>query len=97
MAFDMHAGSVHDEIDYAEEVILDLIDGDSDFPLLNWLSENFYNGPRIQPERARSIASELVTLRETLEDQDLRAVCSRLIQFFSGAAAKNIEIHCVSD
>ena len=97
MAFDMFAGKLREKIDYDEEEILKLVNGDSDYPLLNWLWEEFYSGPRIHREQATQIARELQSLAQNLDDSDMRQTCFRLVEFFLKASSLDEEVRCMSD
>ncbi|PWK53972.1 hypothetical protein C8D97_102364 [Pleionea mediterranea] len=49
MAFDLYLGKERAFIDHHEEGIFSAINDESRYPKLNWLWEEFYNGPLIQP------------------------------------------------
>lgn len=91
MPFDMTAGKKRESISHPEEAILVLCyqdGGSEEFPELSLLWEEFYDGPRIDPDRALRIAKELrsatPSIKESL-DSALTDSALRLARFFQEA------------
>ena len=101
MAFDMYLENDKEFIDHQEEYIFYLVNEDNDYPKLNWLWENFYDGPRIPPEFSSEIFKELTLLRSSILDAEnnkgLISVIDRIVPFFKKAHDLNRVIRCVSD
>jgi hypothetical protein len=101
MAFDLYLNSERSYIDHHEEEIFLLISDDEEFPNLNWLWQNFYEGPRISPEISNKLVHELLMLKaqfKELKDNDhLNVPIERILPFLSKAYLSNTEIRCASD
>ena len=103
MSLDMTAGKNQESINHPEEAILVLCyqgDESGDFPELSRLWDEFYDGPRIDPNRAGRIAEELRSaipkITEEL-DQSLGDSALRLADFFHTAFENGSWVHSVSD
>lgn len=59
MAFDMYLDGKNEKIHYSEEDFFMIVTKEDGFPNLEWLWEEFYNGPEIDGQRAKLIAEEL--------------------------------------
>ena len=101
MAFDLYLGKERAYIDHHEEGIFSAINDDSRYPKLNWLWEEFYNGPLIHPQTANDLVHELLALRSELSGQNeskhLVSVIDRLLPFLSKAYKEDEQIRCYSD
>ncbi len=101
MAFDMYLAEKAEEISHHEESLLELISEDDDYPTLNWLWEEFYNGPAIRPELANQLVHELIRLKGVLKhdsnNKQFLHTIDRLLPFFSNAYQSNQTIKCMSD
>jgi len=67
MAFDIYLGNESTFIDHHEELLFEIVNDDEKYPNLNWLWENFYNGPSISAERANDLVHELISVREKVK------------------------------
>lgn len=85
MAFDMYFKNRKTSIAYHEEEIFLKVNEDERFPSLNWLWENFYNGPSISPEKANDIAHELILLKSICNQKNIIFVIDKLLPFLSMA------------
>ncbi len=101
MAFDLYIGEKRAFIDHHEEDIFSFIEENEQFPMLNWIWENFYNSPVISHEIANEILHELIRLREEIRGNDqwkhLIHVIDRLLPFFSLSYIEKTQIKCASD
>ncbi|NEQ50766.1 MAG: hypothetical protein F6K11_11625 [Leptolyngbya sp. SIO3F4] len=97
MAFDMYAEEKHEKIDHHEEYIFSFISESSASPNLNWLWNNFYNGPTISPEVANGLVHELIQLKAMVTTPTDHGLIDRLLIFLSFAHLNKISIRCVSD
>ena len=95
-----------DKIDHDEEYILSLIEQhDLECPILGRIWEAFYDGPKIYPDLARSIVTELDLINAFLESHQEHNKAPkqwslsylRLRDFFSDASNNNSIIACISD
>lgn len=96
MAFDMYLKSQRVSIEHYEEGLFTLIN-EEDCPKLIELWNNFYNGPRINPNDANDIVHELIKIRENVEGNNVLSVVDKLLPFFSKAYKLQESIRCVSD
>lgn len=100
MAFDMYLGEKREAIEYYEEGLFSIVSEDERFPKLNWLWENFYNGPRIEPNVSNEIVHELIQVRtvflESGDKTSLKCV-DRLLPFFSESYKTDTQVRCASD
>ncbi len=101
MAFDMYLGKERESIEYYEEVLFSIIKEDDSYPKLNWIWEEFYNGPLILPNDANEIVHELITLRTQIskndEQESLINMIDRLLPFLNKAYKMNEKVRCISD
>lgn len=98
MAFHMTANHREDCIDRDEEVILDSTYRDGHYPELSRLWEEFYDGPRIPPDRCGRLANELEHARSSNAlPPSLSASAIRLIEFFRFAYEDHSWVECNSD
>ncbi|OZG75033.1 hypothetical protein BTA51_01120 [Hahella sp. CCB-MM4] len=102
MALDLYAGNEKDRIATHEEALfLIVIEHDENYPVLNWLWSEFYNGPRINPEKSNLLVHELLQLYRVVENDKevkwLAPITVRLASFFSIAYRNNIEVIAESD
>ena len=102
MAFEITAGEVRDTISHEEEEILALaVEIDSKrFPELSWLGCVFFDDPKIDPERAQRLSSEIDALateaKGSLEPPLLESA-ARLATFFRAAGESGAWVHCQSE
>jgi len=101
MAFDFYLDKERTFIDHHEEGLFELINDDEKYPRLNWLWENFYNGPEIDPAVANELVHELIALRQNLVGKtDYKYVLhtiDRILPFISKAYTRDKSIKCMSD
>ena len=98
MPFHMTADRREDCIDREEEVILELTYGDGHYPELSQLWEEFYDGPRLSPDRCGRLANELEHARSlNVLPPSLVASATRLIEFFRFAYEDHCWVECNSD
>ena len=99
MAFDMYIDNEREFIDHHEEEIFSLINEDDSYPMLNWLWQEYYDGPKVEPRISNDLVHELIALRSSLtKDQKyLLVTIDRLLPFLSKAFVLNKTIRCVSD
>lgn len=100
MAFDMYRGSEKVCIETHEESLFVPVNGDPNYPCLDWLLAELYNSPKITPDKSNMIVHELIALREEVLGTELNYVArtiDRIMPFFSKAYILNAEIKCVSD
>ena len=102
MALQMKAGDTADSISHDEEEILALaveIDPKR-FPELSWLGCVFFGNPKIEPDRAKRLATEIEGLRVEATEQlepPLVASAMRLASFFQAAGESGTWVHCQSE
>lgn len=104
MAFDMYMRyglfTKKEQIHHHEEFILQMME-EGEYPDANFLWENFYNGPKIDPEMANRLVHELLEFRSTHENhsqiKSIKSFVDRLVVFFSKAYTKKVTIRCHSD
>ena len=101
MAFDMYLYKERVFIDYDEEIIFNLVNEDDAYPGLNWLWENFYDSPIIDPSSAKALASELTALASNFKKKNneklIIKTCIKLSTFFNRAYVAGKQIKCFSD
>ncbi len=84
-------------IEHYEEDLFLLINENSEYPKLMELWENYYRGPKINPNEANDMVHELILLRSLIDDKRVIAVIDKLLPFFSKAYKLQKSIKCVSD
>ncbi|MBL1320522.1 MAG: hypothetical protein COA63_005600 [Methylophaga sp.] len=101
MAFDFYLGEDSTFIDHHEEGIFELINDNEQYPQLNWLWENFYDGPLIAPNIANKLVHELIELRQQLyhrkEHSYLLIPIDRILPLLNKAYVCNSPVKCMSD
>lgn len=98
MAFDMYADQLNENIEHNEEYIFSYINELDEFPLLNWIWNQFYNSPRINPEQSNDIVHELIALSALHKsDKQLINTIRRLLIFFSFCYKNKLTIKTASD
>ncbi|MBV1910608.1 MAG: hypothetical protein KUG78_15000 [Kangiellaceae bacterium] len=101
MAFDMFLGKERACIDHHEEGLFAVINDDDSYPKLNWIWQEYYDSPLIQPNDANELVHELLALRlQVLRKDELKyltSVIDRLLPFLSNAYRENEQIKCGSD
>ena len=101
MAFDMYFRKERACIDHHEEGLFNVINEDDSYPKLNWIWQEYYDSPLIQPNDANDLVHELLALRSQVTKKEelkyLTSVIDRLLPFFSRAYKKNEQIKCGSD
>ena len=91
----MYAEQMKEKFEHNEEYLFSYINELEEFPILNWIWQEFYKSPRISSEQANGIVHELIYL-STLHssDKQLKNTVLRLLPFFS-FCYKNKLRHCV--
>jgi len=105
MAFDMFfiadSSKTKEKINHSEEFIFHLLDGNNEYPEINLLWENFYNGPEIDSERSNRLVHELLKLKNEFSKHNqyklIQFIVDRLLIFFSIAYTKRVIVTCISD
>lgn len=97
MAFDMYLGKKREQIHAHDESLFSAIAGNPNFPHLNWLWENFYKSPRINPSDSNLLVHELISFKGSNSDKSIDFLVDRLISFFSDAYVTGGSIVCSSD
>ena len=98
VAFDMYADQLNENIEHNEEYIFSYINELDEFPLLNWIWNQFYNSPRINPEQSNDIVHELIALSALHKsDKQLINTIRRLLIFFSFCYKNKLTIKTASD
>jgi hypothetical protein len=100
MAFAMTAGNRTESIGHSEELIFSFAArAPNTYPRLSQLEQQYYESPTIDPATATELATELRLLENgpARGHRPLRAIVTRLAEFFENAAASSEEIVCVSD
>ncbi|MEO0510935.1 MAG: hypothetical protein AAF065_13880 [Verrucomicrobiota bacterium] len=100
MAFDMKADGLKEAIQHHEEEIFSKILENDDYPQLNRIWEQFYDGPQIFPDQANELVHELIALKEEKiceEEKHMNYTIDRLISFFSKSYRLKKQIYCISD
>lgn len=75
-------------------------DGGGQYPELCWLWEEFYDGPRIAPERATRLAAEFERAAEEVREAlgpTMEAAATRIAGFFRSAGESGSWVSCRSD
>jgi len=85
VAFDMYLDDKREFIDYHEEGIFSLINEDDNYPRLNWVWQEYYDDPVIEPNVANELVHELIALRSEIpkDQKHLVLLIDRLLPFFS--------------
>ena len=98
MAFDMYADQMEEKFEHNEEYLFSYINELEEFPILNWIWEEFYKSPRISPDQANAIVHELIYL-STLHSSDKQLINTvlRLLPFFSSCYKNKLTIKTASD
>ncbi len=98
MAFDLRFENKKEKIEPHEEGLFLLVNEDDRYPALNWLWQEFYDSPRIQPERCNEIVHELIFL-QSLNGiaKEVQHIIARLLPFFSMAYTNSKQVNCASD
>ncbi len=98
MAFDMYAGQMEERIEHNEEYLFSYIDQRNEFPILNWIWQEFYKSPKINSEQANAIVHELINLSAIhRSDKQLANTVLRLLPFFSYCYKNELTIKSASD
>jgi hypothetical protein len=101
MPFDIYLAEESVFIDHHEESLFELVNGDSNFPQLNWIWEKFYDGPVIQPNIANDLVHELILLRKSIikskEHLYLSVPIDRIMPLLSKAYKNDQQLKCMSD
>lgn len=101
MAFDLYLNNKRFSIHHDEEDLFGLVNDDEEYPVLNWIWEEYYNGPRIPPEKSSQLVNELISVRSRFSDdkgfEHILGLIDRLLPLFSRAYNDQIEIKCLSD
>ncbi len=92
----MYFGSIREKVDHYEENILIMVHEHEGFPKLSWLFDEFYNGPKINPECSNELVHELINLKASNSDKSLVHTIDRFMLFFSKAYKQNKTIICQS-
>ncbi len=101
MAFDLHLGNDKSYIGHHEEGVFEKFDGNPDFPMVNWLWENYYSDPVITPEIANKLVHEFIAIRASLEGTSkfkyLLIAIDRILPLLSKGYSTEEIIRCRSD
>ncbi len=101
MPFDIYLDEERVFIDHHEEHMFDLINEDDNYPQLNWIWEEFYNGPVIYPNIANDLVHELIALRQRVvqnkEYKYLTVPIDRIMPLLSKAYKSGQLLNCMSD
>ena len=101
MAFDMYLDGERAFIDHHEENLFYLIKEDENYPQLNWIWQQFYDGPRIEPHIANDLVHELIRLKAQIAHDDSQKaidhLIDRLLPFLSKSYKNKQAILCASD
>ena len=99
MAFDMYLDDERAYIDHHEEGIFSLINEDEKCPRLNWIWQEFYDSPVIEPNVANELVHELIAVRCLIprEQRHLVLLIDRLLPFFSKGFVASKSIRCSGD
>lgn len=100
MWFISEHGKVEQTISHGQLDILQLTENTSNFPMLNWLFDNFYNDPVIYPNISNSLANEIQALANDFTSKNRKQYlpsCQVLNEFFGKAFAENQVIYTISD
>lgn len=101
MAFDLWLNNERESIEAFEEGLFDLIGNGEGFPVLDYIWNNFYASPTIEPEMSRKLIFELISILEIVNDNKEYAhiikLVIRLLPFFSRAYKKGEVIQGAGD
>jgi len=98
VAFDMYADQIREKIEHNEEYIFTYINEDDNYPILNWVWDEYYNSPSISSDQSNSIVHELISLAATqTSDKQLAETINRLLPFFSYCYKNELTIKSASD
>lgn len=105
MAFDLQykdgLNSRRENIFSSEENFFNLIEENINYPILNFIWENFYESPKLEPEKSNQLVHELVALNEEYakhsHSKQINHFTSRLIPFFNTAYLNDKTVICMSD
>lgn len=97
----MYLDEQHEQIDFHEEGIFELIEKETSFPQLDHIFQEFYSSPKISPEMANDLVHELIALNVLISKnkkyKHLEAVVLRLLPFFSSAYKSGKSIQGAGD
>ncbi len=101
MALELIFDNESNFIDHNEEELLTIAYGDTKYPHLTRLWDDFYDNPIIYYNFLNDIVHELITIRKQLlayeGKDDLVSAIDRLLPFFSSAYKQVKTIKCISD
>jgi len=99
VAFDMYLNDERAYFDHHEEAIFDLITEDNKYPRLNWVLQEFYGSPVIEPNVSNELVHELIAVRCIIpkEQRHLVLLIDRLLPFFSKGFVSGTSIRCAGD
>lgn len=105
MAFDMHSGAnssySQEKVAHHEEFIFQLMEGKEAYPTANYIWDNFYKSPKIDPEKSGKLVHELLNLKSfhknSPQSKLIISLVDRLVLFFNQAYISQTEITCHSD
>ena len=80
-----------------DEIYRSVRDRGEEFPALQELSEQFWDGPIFEPLHCKVLADELQALKLLVNDPDLPASIDRIRTFFLLAHEKKQTVYCHSD
>lgn len=101
MPFDIYLGKESVFIDHHEEFMFELVNDDEDYPRLNWIWANFYDGPVVPPDVANELVHELIALRQCVKENGdqkyLITPIDRILPLLSKAYKSGRQLKCMSD
>lgn len=97
MAFDLKFGNKKESIGHHEEGLFQAVNGSDDYPVLNWVWEQYYSSPKIDYDICNKLVHELISLQEATSDKAVSHTISRLLPFFSKAYLSQSQVITNSD
>ncbi len=105
MAFDLQfkkrIKTIREKITHDEEYFFRLIEDDANYPVLNWVWEEFYNGPKISIDKVDQLIHELIALKTDFSKhkhaKQINYFSDRLVIFFNEAYRIKQQVICISD